>query len=224
VYPDRVILDRGGTLEALYLPKAASASQVQVDNGPAAPSAGQRLRNIAQNGSLLNGLIRVQAVMAQGGTKLSGFRVYPGGRNSINVFNQLGLRAADLITHVNGTALDDPNRSQEILNLLSSSSSASVTVVRNGQPMELNLNFDVVAQAAEEAVAADAAFANGPARGGGPSFGGAGPNATPDSGSTDGSGTMPAAAVTRGAGFTGVRPGRIGNGTVNGSRRDPRGQ
>lgn len=158
VYQDRVVIDRGGALEAVYLPKTlATTRPLPVSTTPAAPSAGQRLQALAQNGTLLNGLLRVQAVTAQG--KLMGFRVFPGGRNSMAVFGQLGLRAGDLITHINGTALDDANRSAEVLQTLSNAASASVTVSRNGQPTEVNLNLTAVAQAAEDAVAADAAAA-----------------------------------------------------------------
>lgn len=160
VYADRVLIDRGGSLEAIYLPKSLSSTPPPL---PPVQSGGQRLQALVQNNSLLNGLLRVQAVTAQG--KLMGFRVFPGGSNSAPVFSQLGLRAGDLITHVNGTALDDMNRSNEVLQTLSNASTASVTVSRNGEPVELNLNFTAVADAAEQAVAADAAAQS---QGGGP--------------------------------------------------------
>lgn len=157
VYTDRVVIDRGGALETVLMPKTLSSVAPPPAAATPSVSPGQRLQGLAQNGTLLNGLLRVQAVAAQG--KLLGFRVFPGGRNSMAVFGQLGLRAGDLVTHINGTALDDTNRATEILQTLSNASSASVTVSRNGQPTEVNLNFTAVAQAAEEAVAADAAAA-----------------------------------------------------------------
>jgi general secretion pathway protein C len=212
VYSDRVLIDRGGALEAVYLPKnLASTGAPPVSVAPAA-SAGQRLQNLAQNGTLLNGLLRVQAVTAQG--KLMGYRVFPGGRNSLAVFGQLGLRAGDLITNINGTALDDVNRSAEILQTLSNASSASVTVSRNGQPTEVNLNLTAVAQAAEEAVAADAAAA---------ATAGANPGAGPRGGFAPGAGFDRGAGGQTGANGGGGRPGgrsRGGNGTngVNNAR------
>lgn len=179
VYADRVLIERGGSLEAIYLPKTLSGAPV-ISVAPPAQSGGQRLQALVQNNSLLNGLLRVQAVTAQG--KLMGFRVFPGGNNAVPVFGQLGLRPGDLITHVNGTALDDMNRSNEVLQTLSNASAASVTVSRNGQPVELNLNFTAVADAAEQAVAADAAAqsssaAGGPARRGFGPAGGLAPGA-----------------------------------------------
>ena len=64
-------------------------------------------------------------------------------------FAQLGLRSGDMITAVNGTPLDDPNRAPEILQTLSSASSASVTLLCNGAQQDLALNLATVANEAE---------------------------------------------------------------------------
>jgi hypothetical protein len=53
-----------------------------------------------------------------------------------------------LVTAINGTPLDDPQRGQEIFNTLQSSTSASVTIERGGQTMQVNMN---IAQVASEA-------------------------------------------------------------------------
>jgi general secretion pathway protein C len=156
VYADRVLINRGGVIESLLLPKrlqpAASATAVtSTGQSPA-----QRLAALAQgNGGLLGGLVRAQAVLAGG--KLTGYRIFPGGRGSLSSFTQLGLRPGDLITAVNGTQLDDPNRGNEILQTLSSSGSATVTIQRNGQSLDLNLNLETVVNDAESAAAQAAA-------------------------------------------------------------------
>jgi general secretion pathway protein C len=149
VYKDRVLLDRGGVIESLYLPRRTPLAGVAADaRGSDRGNPAQRLAALAQgNGALLGGLVRAQAVFV--GSKLSGYRIYPGGRASIGAFSQLGFRPGDLITAVNGTPLDDPNRGSEILDTLSSSASATVTVQRNGQTMDLNLNLETVASDAE---------------------------------------------------------------------------
>jgi general secretion pathway protein C len=152
VYGDRVLLDRGGAIEALFLPKTLGPALAVT---PPAASPGQRLQALSQNSMLLNGLARVQAVFTAG--KLSGYRVFPAGRNSIVAFTQLGLMPGDLITAINGTALDDPNRASEVLQTLSNAGSANVTVSRNGKMQEVGLNLETVATAAEAAAAADAA-------------------------------------------------------------------
>lgn len=155
VYADRVLLERNGAVEALFLPKTLSSSRAVFQPAAAPPNAGQRLQNLAQNNQLLGGVIRFQPVLNQG--RLSGYRIFPGARGSSDMFNELGLQAGDLITAVNGTVLDDPNRGTEIMQTLSSASSATVTVTRNGQPMEVNLNLETVASRAEAAAASDAA-------------------------------------------------------------------
>ena len=78
---------------------------------------------------------------------MNGFRIYPGRDRA--AFTRLGLHPADQVTAVNGTPLDDRDRSEQILKTLSSSSEARVTVIRNGQQQELTLNLAQVAQEAE---------------------------------------------------------------------------
>jgi general secretion pathway protein C len=164
VYPDRVLIDRGGVIESLPLPKllqAATGAPVVANTGQ---SPAQRLAALAQgNGALLGGLVRAQAVLAGG--KLSGYRIFPGGRANLTTFTQLGLRPGDLVTAINGTPLDDVNRGNEILQTLSSASSANLTVQRNGQSMDLNLNLETVVNDAESAAAAQGAERRGGAFG-----------------------------------------------------------
>jgi general secretion pathway protein C len=149
VYPDRVLLDRDGVIESLLLPKKLTA----LTTAPTAvlQSPAQRLAALAQNGGggLLGGLVRAQAVFSAG--KLSGYRIFPGGRANVTAFTQLGLRPGDLVTAVNGTPLDDPNRANDILQTISSMGSANVTVLRNGQAQDVNLNLEAVATDAENA-------------------------------------------------------------------------
>ena len=151
VFPDRVLLDRNGVLESLLLPKKLASIAPAATSMMQSPA--QRLAALAQNGGggLLGGLIRAQAVFSGG--KLSGYRIFPGGRTNVAAFTQLGLRPGDLVTAVNGTPLDDPNRANDILQTLSSTGSANVTVQRNGQPQEINLNLETVANDAENAAA-----------------------------------------------------------------------
>ncbi|HVN99798.1 MAG TPA: type II secretion system protein GspC [Steroidobacteraceae bacterium] len=157
VYPDHVLLERGGAIESLQLPKKfvqAAPPPPTAAIGPQTP--GQRLAALAQgNGALLGGLLRATPLMLGG--KLSGFRIYPGSRASMATFNKLGLQANDVVTAVNGTPLDDLNRGNEILQTLSSAATATLTVLRNGQQQDVNLNLAVVANDAENAAAQAAA-------------------------------------------------------------------
>ncbi|MDE2250860.1 MAG: hypothetical protein KGL25_05590 [Gammaproteobacteria bacterium] len=189
VYPDHVLLDRDGSIESLLLPKKPALAATAPPPASAVMSPGQRLVALAQgNGALLGGLVRATPVMSGTGGKLSGFRIYPGGRASIAAFTQLGLRAGDLVTAVNGTPLDDVNRGNEILQTLSSAASATLTVLRNGQSTDLNLNLETVLSDAESAAAQNAAAAR---RGG--AFGG--PGSAPGLGRVPGLGGNMAAPV-----------------------------
>lgn len=186
VYADRVLLERNGTVEALFLPKTLSSNPVALRPPP--PNAGQRLQNLAQNNQLLGGVIRFQPVLNQG--KLAGYRIFPGARGTGDIFSELGLQAGDLITAVNGTVLDDPNRGAEIMQTLSNASSATVTVSRNGLSTEVNLNLETVASRAEAAAAAADPAAAPRGRNAGPpgGFPPAGLNARRGGNGTDGDG------------------------------------
>jgi general secretion pathway protein C len=152
VYSDRVVIDRGGHLETLVLPR-------QVATGGPPPSAAvlntessvaDRMRKlITEQPNLMADVMRPQPVFANG--KQTGYRVYPG-RNR-QAFVRLGLRPGDLVTAINGTPLDDPEHSQEIFRTLGSSPEAHVTVTRNGQQQDLVLNLAQVTQDAESIAA-----------------------------------------------------------------------
>lgn len=139
VYPDKVILDRAGNLETLALPKRGSGALVI--NRPAPPPQNQfvsKLRQMAEtNPSAFAEIIRPQPVFANGVQR--GYRVYPG-RNRAQ-FSKLGLVPGDLVMSINGTPLDDPQRSMEIFNTMGSSDRVTVTVERNGQTQDLTLNM-----------------------------------------------------------------------------------
>jgi general secretion pathway protein C len=154
VYPDRAILDRGGKLEALLLPKKFQGGGMSAKALPGAsptdPMLGDRLRQLAaSNPSAITDVMRPQPVFANGQQR--GYRVYPG--RSRAVFNRLGLLPGDLVTAVNGTPLDDPSRGMDVLQTLNSAPTATVTIERNGTTVQVNINN---AQIAQDAAAAEA--------------------------------------------------------------------
>jgi general secretion pathway protein C len=145
---DRVLLDRGGTIEALLLqPRASlnfSAPSPLPAPGPAV--AVERVQQLLrENPGIIGQVIQRQAVFADG--KLRGMRVYPGSNSQ--AFSRLGLKAGDLVTAVNGTPLDDQTRSNEVFSTLGNSAEARVTVMRNGSQQDLLLNLADVAVEAE---------------------------------------------------------------------------
>jgi general secretion pathway protein C len=126
-------------LEALRLPKEFAGN-------PAPPSrpAGRRASTartnvqqlLSQNAATFAEIIRPQPFMPNG--QLKGYRVFPG-RNR-QQFISLGLRPGDLVTEINGVALNNPAQGMEIFSSLGESSQVSVTIERNGRSQVLNLD------------------------------------------------------------------------------------
>lgn len=148
VHLDRVILNRGGVLEALRLPKdftgkaAAGIRRATPARtpGPANQSSMQAL--ISENAANFSEIIRPQPFMPNG--QLKGYRVFPG-RNR-QQFVALGLRPGDLVTEINGVALNNPAQGAEIFRTLSESSQVAITVERNGQKQTINLDASKLAE------------------------------------------------------------------------------
>jgi general secretion pathway protein C len=103
-------------------------------------------RALSNEPGLISDVLRPQPVFADG--KLHGYRVYPG--RDARAFAALGLRNGDLVLAVNGTALDDPTRGNDIFSSLSNSDQARVTVMRNGQQQDITLNMAQIATQAEQ--------------------------------------------------------------------------
>lgn len=150
VYLDRVILDRGGALETLLLPKlmgpGMNAPPIvhRVGGDPRTVAAVDNIRRmVQQDPGLLDQVMRVVPSYDSAAGKMRGFRAYPG-RNR-QIFNRLGLKPGDLVTAINGTPLDDPQHSQEVFNTIQTSDHVTVTVERGGQRQDITLNIAQVA-------------------------------------------------------------------------------
>ena len=51
-----------------------------------------------------------------------------------------GLLPGDMVTAINGTPLDDPARSMEVLSTMNSAANVTVSVERNGETVQVNIN------------------------------------------------------------------------------------
>jgi general secretion pathway protein C len=138
VHPDRVILNRGGVLETLRLPRELAGNKAAPTAGSAAPAKPAQTvqQALSQNGGNFTQIIRPQPYMPGG--QLKGYRVYPG-RNR-QQFAALGLRPGDLVTEINGTALNNPAQGMEVFRSLGESSQMTVTIERNGKSQALTLD------------------------------------------------------------------------------------
>jgi general secretion pathway protein C len=156
VYLDHVILDRGGVLETLMLPRQLAGSRpmapVRRPGGadPRTVAAVDNIRRLVQQDpGILDQVMRTVASYDNAAGKLRGFRAYPGRNRAI--FNKLGLKPGDLVTAINGTVLDDPQHSQEVFNTIQTSDHVTVTIERGGQKQDITLNIaQVAAQATKD--------------------------------------------------------------------------
>jgi general secretion pathway protein C len=174
VYLDHVILDRGGALETLSLPRLIGPGM----HGPAVvrrPSGGDARtvaavdnirRLVQQDPGILDQVMRTVPSYDNAAGRLRGFRAYPG-RNR-QIFNKLGLKPGDLVTAINGTALDDPQRSQDVFNTIQTSDHVTVTLERGGQKQDITLNIAQVAAQATKELDGEANSAAGGAPNGAP--------------------------------------------------------
>jgi general secretion pathway protein C len=139
---EHVLLDRGGRFETLALPRFASttvhgAPQPQagsVDNKAVetTPRAPQDSKSIAH-------VIRAQA--AVDGEDLHGFIIHPS--SNVQAFLKTGLRQNDMVTAVNGTSVtnQDVQHGQEVMDAMLATGQATVTVVRNGQTVDVPIDL-----------------------------------------------------------------------------------
>ena len=142
VLPDRVILNRGGILETLRLPKkstgaAAGSSITRPATSRVAPTPPTRVQNLAApTATSFTDVVRPQPYMPNG--QLKGYRVYPG--RDRRAFASLGLQAGDLVTEINGMALNIPAQGMEAFGTLSNAAPVTLTVERNGEPISMTVD------------------------------------------------------------------------------------
>ncbi len=138
VYVDRVILDRGGSLESLILPRrTAGESRPRPQLRPDQSAADYAPRPPPDAPRTLGDVARLSP-SAIGTTR--GLRVI-GGKDSA-AFRTSGLRPGDLVTGINGVSLQD----QDQLTAENSFSSiqsgrATVTVIRAGRAQDIDIDM-----------------------------------------------------------------------------------
>jgi general secretion pathway protein C len=138
VRTDRVILNRGGTLEALRLPREfdntpAPAARRTTRRSSAAPTVQEVVR---ENAASFTDVVRPQPYMPNG--QLQGYRIYPG-RNR-QQFASLGLRPGDLVTAINGMPLNSPAEGMQLFRSLGDATQVTLTIERNGQANDMTLD------------------------------------------------------------------------------------
>jgi general secretion pathway protein C len=150
----RVVLDNGGTYELLELfddselnaqaaalpaPAPEDSSPTAIDRGDASASAvaqGYRDR-LYENPQSLAEVVSVSAVRENG--QLLGYRIAPGKERE--QFELLGFQPGDLVTSVNGIALDDPANTLSLYQAMRSASEAIFELQRDGAPVTVSVSL-----------------------------------------------------------------------------------
>lgn len=155
IHADRVLLKRAGRLETLRLEKeqiadtgiapskatpgvrsVGSAPRI-IDSGTAAKLSGIR-EELLNDPSKASQYLRIQPARANGAMK--GYRIYPGRKREL--FKEAGLRPGDIVTSVNGVALDDPGKGFQLLGDLSSAQQLNLQIERGGQTQSVSVNLN----------------------------------------------------------------------------------
>jgi general secretion pathway protein C len=137
---DHVVVDNNGRLETLQL-------YAEQDNGrviPVAPTGavplevtgrlgGRTAEGLPVVAATLSEIIRVQPAQENG--QLIGYRLSPG--EKVREFVQLGLETNDVVTQVNGLALNDMANMPRLYALMNEATEVSFLLLREGRPMTL---------------------------------------------------------------------------------------
>ena len=144
IYADHVILNRGGRLETLQLIKdedvgtITSADQDFLPSGSTGDDLTSVREEILQTPTSF-GDYALPVVVKENGKQI-GYRLQPQQKGS-ELMQQAGLEASDVITEINGIKLDNPQNGIGALRQLSTANSVSITVIRNGTEVPLNIQL-----------------------------------------------------------------------------------
>ncbi|MBA6412916.1 type II secretion system protein GspC [Parahaliea sp. F7430] len=165
VMPGQVVIDNSGTYELLSLFEQNDFDrQLNASRGALAPAAANRpsppsvqieqradtettqlalayRRQLYQDPQSLASLVRISAVREDG--KLRGYRVAPG--RDAAAFERFGFKAGDLVTSVNGIALDNPANTVQLYHAMREASEAVFELERQGQPLSLSVDLGAAA-------------------------------------------------------------------------------
>lgn len=156
VMNDRAIIDNNGHYETLWLydqeqtarqprssrPLSAAAQLPAINldhrNNPQATAAAASYRQqLYKNPASLADVVQVAPAQENG--KLKGYRVNPG--RDARQFQQFGFKPGDVVTNINGVALDDPQRALELYNVIRTAQEATFVVHRGDQDVTLSVSL-----------------------------------------------------------------------------------
>lgn len=144
VLEERVILENGGRYESLWLysdeplPAPSRRSSTRTVQ-KAADKRDQKTPTVSRSqAESLDSVIKFS--IARKGGDVIGFRIRPGSNREL--FKELGLKTNDIVTSVNGIALDSSAKAMEVYETLRGATSASLGILRNNEPVSITVAVD----------------------------------------------------------------------------------
>lgn len=136
VFPEKVLLDRDGTIETLELeeglPSGDGDSNIQASNGSFTVPEDEITQALANLPVLLS---QARAVPYFRNGQSIGMRLYAIKAGSL--YEKLGLKNSDIIKEINGSVVNDPTKALKLFEDLKSQRQIKVQVEREGQDVPL---------------------------------------------------------------------------------------
>jgi len=141
VLADHVILKRNGRLEKLRLPEDSTPISVAASTGKGADVSQLTARQLRDNivKDPMQFARKVRTIPHKENGKLVGYKLRA--RDYEAVLAQYGLQPNDIVTAVNGTALNNPKTSLRALRSLATASEINATILRNGVEMPIYVSL-----------------------------------------------------------------------------------
>jgi len=149
IYPERVVLERGGRLETLKLQKISGIGNLKSSRNLYSSRSGRYSRgspeaaltqirnNILKNPTSF-GDYALPVVVRENGRQI-GYRLQPQSKGQL--LSELGIQKNDIITQINGVKLDKPQNGISALRKLSTAKNLNIVVRRNGADIPLNISL-----------------------------------------------------------------------------------
>jgi general secretion pathway protein C len=141
ILPHRVLLKRGGRLEALDLPRGdlerVAGREGSTEAGNDAHS-GWIPRALAGNPVRITRYVMFAPITVDG--RVKGYRVIPRGDNE--VFRHSGLRKGDVVVRINGKAVGDQEVLGSVIQGLANADHVNLAVENGGETRRLDVRFE----------------------------------------------------------------------------------
>lgn len=149
IYADRVLLDNNGRIETLQLedigedrpalslivdePTAATTETTEIP----AREIGEAMEQLSADPQSITDFVSISPAMENG--ELIGYRLQAGQKPEL--FRQAGFQNGDLAVAINGYDLTDMQQAMEFSNQLTTLTRADISIVRDGQPMQMSIEL-----------------------------------------------------------------------------------